>query len=289
MLKRLPFLLLLLCMSCIVNAELRVFSVSGNVSRWTGTEWEELYKGKALQPTDRIRMTEYAQLSIADDKQKLLLPVQAEGEYTVEQLVITAKQHKTGFLKSCWNTVVAILNGDLVQEQQGGPGTEYRGERTTEDTNKSIACELQKQLYNNDWSSLSLQTYYRIELQLIDMQQGNLRTNLYLGELVRPLVTNHSNTPLFVGIVDYDGKGDAVSVLPTAPEQMFTSFLIPPFSTVILPFPFVFNEIGTEHLYLIASPELFNMERVLELLKETSGSAAATTPIGLAKAVIQIM
>lgn len=290
MLKRLSFLLLLLCSCYIASAQLIVYSFSGDVTLWNGTTWKSIKKAQQLQPTDLIRMEEYAQLCIADNKNKLLLPVQAVGEYPVESLIAQAKRNKNGILKSYWDLMLAILEGKPANEKMITGGHTTRADSLQRDSiDMTIALELHRRLKDNDLQTLSMQTFYHTELQLIDKSHKDIQTGLSKGEDIYPLVTNHSNTPLFVAIVDVDSNGNSTSALPTDIEHMFTSLLVPPHSCIVLPFLLNTTIAGTHSLYLISYPQLFNMENVLALLKDMSASATDFSAIGLAKAVIQVM
>lgn len=288
--KRYFILVLLSVISFTSFAQYRVFSLSGDVKyKKKGTSWQELYKGTLLNITDSISMVDYSTLSIADGKSRNIIPVQVVGQHTLAELLKENQPQKSNMLKRCWKTVVAILNGEPASVAQGAAGTTYKNssERFDIHTNNMRMADA---LTNYLTSNLISHGNYRVELKLID-ETYTERENVYDGERLHALVFNHSDTPLFISLLDIDNEGVLTSVLPSDIETMLTQMLVPPLSTIIIPYPIEFVGSGTDRLYLIASPEVFDLEQVVEILKKDNSlieKQPNTISIGISQYQINI-
>lgn len=280
-------ILLLLIYTCHSYAAWHVFSVNGDVKRHTTQGWKSLIKGDELFPTDRIRMEQYASLSIIDNQSKKIYSVQSSKEAKLGDLIQQAKSASPSNIARYWKIVQNIMHNQNTEEFNGSAGVNYRDANA----DKTIASLLRRQLIGTSWSAIpSLHTDYALELHVISTEDGELSETVREGERVRLLVSNHSDMALFVAIMDVDAGGIPQVILPHDMPDMISHTLIPAYSTVMLPELVSFAPAGIDHLYLIAYDEPFDMQQVLTLIQtpETGSQAPSSVKLGSARLSLSI-
>lgn len=264
--RRLLTFILLIC-ACSCYAGWFVFSVNETVERQSTQGWQELQKGDKLLPTDNIRMSQYASLSVLDDKSKRIFTLQSTAESTMSDLMRQAQSSCSPNLARYAKTLMSIFRSGNTEELKGSAGVNYRDANA----DRIVAGILRQQM--TDFHNYQLSTDYRLELQAVSADNGEICQQVSEGERVRLLVSNHSNRALFVAILDVDAGGIPQVLLPLDANDMISRMFVPAYSTIMLPQVISFAPQGVDHLYLIAYDEPFDMQQVLRLMEEPEADA----------------
>lgn len=260
--KRFLFLLVSCFWLLSVRADYYVFSTNNRVERKHNHTWSMVVQGESLNELDSIRMEAYASLSLLDDKEQKVYAVQCEKPQTVQHLVQQAQRQK-GWLSQTFSVAKAILSGQGQPSASQQYSVTYRSSKAEE----AVAAVLKQRLQGNLWTAQTkLASDGRLEIQLKEMTSGNLIENVNENDWVQLLITNHTNTALYIAVVDVDKTNVPAPILPTDLAEVLLHQLIPPLSSVLLPYPLSFSPKGTDGLFVIGYPEPFDMTRVLEQL-----------------------
>lgn len=277
----------MLLFACNSYAEWFVFAVNENVERQSAQGWQTLQKGDKLLETDNIRMSQYASLSVLDDKSKRVYTVQSSKEAKLADLMRQAQSTCSPNIARFAQTILNIFRSGDNSSLNGSAGVTYRD--ATAD--RMVADLLRRQMAGYTWGNTPvLHSDYRLELQVVSAENGETCHVVREGERVRLLISNHSNRALFVAIVDVDASGIPQVLLPQDTDEMISKMFVPAFSTVMLPEVLSFAPAGTDHLYVIAYDEPFDMQQVLTLMQATQAEQpiSATAKLGCAQLNIQI-
>lgn len=271
-------ILILLTCTCQSYAAWFVFAVNETVERRSSEGWQLLQKGDPLFATDHIRMSQYASLSVLDDQSKQVYPLQCSDEMVLDDLMKHAQTTCSSAIARYAKTILSIFRSEEDESLIGSAGVAYRNAAA----DRIIADMLSRQMGDYAWHNIpTLRSDYRLELQAVSADNGELCQVVREEERVRLLVSNHSNRALFVAVLDVDASGVAQVLLPHDASEMISRMFIPAYSTVMLPEVISFAPAGVDHLYLIAYDEPFDMSHVLSLMQ--SADVATSTPISLAK------
>lgn len=276
-----------LFLACNSYAGWFVFAVNETVERQSAQEWQTLQKGDKLLGTDIIRMSQYASLSVLDDKSKRIYTIQTPKEAKLAELMRQAQSSCSPNIARFGKTILNIFRGEGNSASNGSAGVTYRDANA----DRMVANLLRQQMVGYTWSNTPvLHTDYRLELQVVSAENGEICHVVGEGERVRLLISNHSNRALFVAIVDVDASGIPQVLLPQDEDEMISKMFVPAFSTVMLPEVLSFAPAGTDHLYLIAFDEPFDMQQVLTLMQASlvEQPTSATQKLGSAQLDIQI-
>lgn len=285
--RKLLIFTLLIC-ACNSYAGWFVFAVNETVERQTDQGWQILRKGDQLHPADSIRMSHYASLSVMDDKSKRVYSLQSPSPAQLADLMQQAQRTSPSNIARYWKTIQSIFRTGKAEERTGSAGVNYRDASA----DRMVAHLLLDQLNGQTWNNLpALDTDYQLELQVVSAESGELCHVLREGERVRFLVSNHSNRALFMAILDVDASGVPQVLLPMDAAEMISRAFVPAYSTVMLPEVLSFAPAGTDHLYLIAYDEPFDMEQVLLLMQSNESVTSlqdASARLGSAHLTVQI-
>lgn len=283
--RKLLVFILLIC-ACNSYAGWFVFAVNETVERQSAQGWQALNKGDKLLGTDIIRMGQFASLSVLDDKSKRIYTLQTAKETKLAELMQQAQSSCSPNIARYAKTILNIFRSEDTEALSGSAGVNYRDAAA----DRIVADILRRQMEGYTWSNAPvLKSSYRLDLQMVSAESGEICQVVREGERVRLLVSNHSNRALFVAIVDVDASGIPQVLLPQDASEMISRMFIPAYATVMLPEVLTFAPAGADNLYMFAYEEPFDMQKVLALMPTASAEMPATgAQLGTAQLVIQI-
>lgn len=283
--RKLLVFILLIC-ACNSYAGWFVFAVNETVERQSAQGWQALNKGDKLLGTDIIRMGQFASLSVLDDKSKRIYTLQTAKETKLAELMQQAQSSCSPNIARYAKTILNIFRSEDTESLSGSAGVNYRDAAA----DRIVADILRRQMEGYTWANAPvLKSSYRLDLQMVSAESGEICQVVREGERVRLLVSNHSNRALFVAIVDVDASGIPQVLLPQDASEMISRMFIPAYATVMLPEVLTFAPAGADNLYMFAYEEPFDMQKVLALMPTASAEMPATgAQLGTAQLVIQI-
>lgn len=236
--------------------EYQVFSINGNAERFVGKEWKPLVKAQPLKGSDKVRTSKKGSLTILDNSRRKVYAVQCENGGRVDVLTATQRARAKSLSKEAFAEVAKNMFGKQDERYATRGGVTYRGENSDETLASWLKANVNSEFTISN-SSFSL------TLHVMNPTTHQAVHTVHVGESVELEVVNESDEMLYAGVVDIDAEG-VWSAVSTNCE------LIPPHSTVLLPYPVEFFEpLGTDHLLLVAYTEAFNLQRVIELMPGT--------------------
>lgn len=242
--KRIISLLLTLCVSFSLTAgELWVYSVNGKAWKQIPGGWEELHRADYLTERDIVRTDPESSLVILDRSGNVLISVQNTEAVAVNSLLSKKKALGLTLIKEYVNYLVLALKGQVHEEQQAA-GVVYRGE--DDDAILTASCPVIIEL-----------------LRLDDKRVAGNR--IVEGESYMFRLTNLGTRPLFVNVVDIDGKGVVCECLELYSLADAPDLFIPAGASVMLgTYPVSFSPAGSSDLLVpVASEKPFLLRKVL--------------------------
>lgn len=252
MCKKLLLLVMMLLGFGASAQELQVFSISGTAELEKDEQWGSLVKGQSLADDDHVRTSKNGSLTILDNRNRKIYAVQSEKGGTVGNLIGSQRHKAKSMTKEAFAEVTKSMFGQQDNRYATRGGVTYRGGNTDE--------LLATWLHANINSRFSIShSQYNVALHTMDPVHQKAVRSVQVGENVELLMVNESDEALYVGLIDIDAEGVWSVVSPNCE-------LLPPHSAVMLPYPIEFFEPrGTDHLLLVAHPEIFNLQRAIEL------------------------
>lgn len=255
--KKILFILFFQLSLCVTAQEYKVFSINGIAERLEGKQWKVLVKAQPLTATDQIRTSQNGSVTILDNKLRKIYAVQSIKGGKVETLTATQRARAKSLTQEAFTEVTKSMFGKQDEQYNTRGGVTYRGGNADE------------QLAN--WLKVNVDTKFNIHNSkyIIAIHAMNPATHkavssVQIGEMVELMVVNESDEALYVSVLDIDAEG-VWNAISDGCE------LIPPHSTVMLPYPVEFFEPrGTDHLLLLAYAEMFEPKRIVELREITS-------------------
>ena len=257
MYKRLIFILAALLSLHVTAQELTVFAINGSAERLQGKEWKALMKGQPLQGSDRVRTSERGSLTLLDNERRKVYAVQSPQGGTVEALVGTQRARAKSMTAEAFAEVKKAMFSQPDDRYATRGGVTYRGGNADE----QLAAWLDAHIT----SSFNIQnSSFTVALHATDPATHKAVRSVGVGGTVELLVVNESDEALHVSVLDVDAEG-VWSAVSEGCE------LMPPHAAVVLPYPIEFFEPrGTDHLLLVAYPEVFDPQRVVALRDNTT-------------------
>ncbi|MBR3633958.1 MAG: hypothetical protein IKN51_05430 [Bacteroidaceae bacterium] len=257
MYKRLVFLLVTLLSLKISAQELTVFAINGSAERLQGKDWKSLVKGQPLQGSDRVRTSPQGSLTLLDNERRKVYAVQSAQGGTVEALVGTQRARAKSMTAEAFAEVKKAMFSQPDDRYATRGGVTYRGGNADE----QLAAWLDAHIT----SSFNIQnSSFTVALHATDPATHKAVRSVGVGGTVELLVVNESDEALHVSVLDVDAEG-VWSAVSEGCE------LMPPHAAVVLPYPIEFFEPrGTDHLLLVAYPEVFDPQRVVALRDNTT-------------------
>lgn len=252
-----------------------MFSINGKAERLDGKQWKPLMKAQPLTDNDLIRTSPNGSVTILDNNRRKVYAVQSKNGGKVETLTSTQRAHAKSLTQEAFVEVTKSMFVKQDKQYKTRGGVTYRGGNSDE----LLAA----------WLNVNIDTEFKIHNNAftIAIHSMNPATHkavrkVQIGETVELLVVNESDEALYVGVLDVDAEGVWTNVAEGCE-------LMPPHSSVVLPYPVEFYEpIGTDHLILLAYPEIFDPKRVVEL-RGTTTANGTTVEASAAQIEIKIM
>lgn len=252
--------------------EYQVFSINGTAQRLDGKQWKTLVKAQPLTGDDQVRTSKNGTLTILDNNRRKIYAVQSEKGGKVETLTATQRARAKSLTQEAFTEVTKAMFGKQDERYATRGGVTYRGDNADEQVAAWLKASVNAK-FNIRHSS------FTVALHALNPVTHKTVRSVQVGETVELMVVNESDEALYVGVIDIDAESVWSAVSPNCE-------LMPPHSTVILPYPIEFYEPrGTDHLLLVAYTEMYDPVRVVELYrsdKELDGTAdvgAAVTAI----------
>ena len=271
--KKTIFMLVLLATMYATAQELQVYSINGTAERQVGAQWKSLVLGEILKGNDRVRTSARGSITLLDIKRRKVYAVQSEEGGRLESLVGSQRAKAQSLSREAFAEVVKSIFTRQDNRFATRGGVTYRGGNADE----MIAAWLRQNL-SKDFKVAHSE--YRVSLQLLEPFTNKKLDNIKINGRAEVLAANESSDALYVNLIDVDAKGNWSAM-------GFDNQLIPPHSAVLLSHPIEFFEPrGTDHIILIAYPEEFNIERIIELYH--TSTEKATSEVGVAVQTITI-
>ena len=271
--KRIFWLVFIILLSITIKADLRVYSTQGLVEIKREGTWVQVFQGDELFETDSLRTEENGNVVLGDRTKSIPYSIQSPQVRLVKDLIRENKPHTIALSEEFMRGAYNFLLGRTTKEIVGEPGTSSKGE----DIDIAVASALK----NKKGSS------YLVELKLLDPSTMKPVSQVYENQPVIAQVSNHSNTSLYINILDKDANGQLSALFSYAYDTIFHLY-IPAYSTITLSgygYQFsLFPANTTDQLTLVAYQKPFNLERVLSLLLEETVRQTTNTinePIGI--------
>lgn len=280
--KRLFLILLAASLSLGATAQLYVLSINGQVQIRRGNVWKDVFVSDILYETDSLQTESYGSVVIRDKKTNKNYPIQSTTPQSVKQL-ISKDRYKTPsltteFCREIDNLILGIRSlRDLFPEIGGGV---YKGENT----NLLVARAL-----------LSLENYsaYPITMKLLDGGSLQPLEKVCVDQSFLIEITNDSDTPLFVNIIDRDETGKQEALIHVNDSCCLPGYYVPASSTIRVTSGTTFYPANTtDQLTLVAYPIPFYLSDVIELMNEPekiNESAFINEPIGIYQMSVPII
>lgn len=239
-----------------------VCAFNGSVDVCSDSGWKAVENYQKIYPTDSVRFKSGSSLSILDRKNDKIYAVQRAGVHLVASIVdeegLRCKKQSPGLMSYLWNSLRGKTDAAPFRSSAG---VVYRDENI----DLAIAGAVL-----NSTSTLP------IGFTLINKESGNPVEDIAnVGDIALFRVENHSAMDLFVNVIDVDSNGNFAPCIPVTSAQIMTQLLIPANSDVLLEsFPIMFSEPrGEDHLILVASPEWFDIDAVINAVRTRKGTS----------------
>ncbi|MBR6304601.1 MAG: hypothetical protein IKR37_03110 [Paludibacteraceae bacterium] len=273
-------LLLLLCINMMAYADaIYVYNVTDTVEFYHNGEWKPAYKTLALEAEDSLRMGEFASISLLPKGADTPYPVQFKSTLTVQEALEQGSPAKRSTFRETisglWHEI--FQPGHVSMEHYNTQhGATYRGSASEQ----VMAYAVENPAVSD----------FDISFALINANTMNIVDSQVTEDIPLILqVTNKSNTPLFVNLIDISNDGMS-PVLPIDEKGLMGHLLIPANATVRFSerhMRFSFYGAGTDTLILLASPEAFDLTEVIKLAEQHQGNKTSEK-IGVCKKQVKI-
>lgn len=272
---------------CLIAAQatIYVYSTKDAVQIQRNGQWANLFVGDTVQGTDWIQTGEFGKVDFYDDNINNFISIQSSTPQQVKQL-IDQNNTKTSSLPQEYRRGIRdalrgrteIIN-DLWNTRGGGVS------RGSEDWDYQVCTALLNR--KNGASD------YSIKFSIIDYRTMQSVTKVAENQQIIIEVSNNSNTPLFVNIIDCMPNGDKEALVKVDSFDAIMDLHIPAHSIIRLTnYPISFFPANTtDTLQLIASPVPFNLSNVLNMMKKPemlNRTKKSDYPIGVYTTTIQI-
>ena len=276
----------LLCFAMTLFAQhLFVMGINGTGEIRKKDHWVSLIKAQELNEEDVIRTSKYGSVTILDKERGKEYAVQSVDGAKVKELIATQKSSVKRFAKEIVEVLSDILFNTKGKERKAyetSGGVTYRSDNADE----RIASWLKNNLNNRLEIGNSA---YEVSLQIMDPFTYQSIRETKVDDYAELMVMNDSGIPLYVNVIDVDAEGRWSVVIPKDETEMMSTLLIPPYASVILPYPISFSEPkGVDHLILLAYPMPFNLHRVVALYQADNVDLSLSAEVGGAVCPISI-
>ena len=280
--RRLFLILLAASLSLGTTAQLYVLSINGQVQIRRGNVWKDVFVSDILDETDILKTEPYGSVVIQDKKEHKNFPIQSTTPQSVKQLISKDRNKTPSLTLEFCRGVDKLVRGleslrALFPETGGGV---YKGENT----NLLVAKAL---LSSEDSSS------YQISMTLLDGGTLQPLEKVCVDQSFLIEITNDSDTPLFVNIIDRDETGKQEALIHVNDSCCLPGYYVPASSTIRVTSGTTFYPANTtDQLTLVAYPIPFYLPDVIELMNKPeiiNDSAFVNEPIGIYQMSVPII
>ena len=277
--KRVLFLLYVVLVSITITADLRVYSTKGTVEIKRNGTWERVKPTQVLFETDSLRTEGNGCIVFFDRTNNIPYSIQSIQTRLIKDVLRENKPHTTSLPSEFIKGAYDILLGYEKQPIVGEPGASSKGI----DPDIAVASALK-----NERS-----TSYLVMLRLLESSTLRPVSQVYENQSIIAQISNNSNIPLYVNILDKDSKGELSALFPYSYDTIFHLY-IPAYSTITLSeYRFsLFPANTTDQLTLVAYPLPFNLSNVLEIMSDDKAlkkSNNVNEPIGIYQMSVPIV
>lgn len=262
--KKIVLTICAIAISLMVFSNLFVTNRDGEVQIMRDGKWIDVDASMEVKGTDSLKTGQYGKVDIDDRANKASYTFQSIEPKSVKDLIASYKRPVSPNLLEQIYNFFKNLPTDPHQ-----PGVSAKGEEFDLQVAMALKCKR------------SRASDYLVSFTLIDLNTEERVSQVYEGQLVGFQIDNHSETPIFVNIIDRDEKGVDTALFPTTYLQSFLDLYIPAYSSIRLmtrPYVMTFSPANTtDQLTLVAYPLPFNLPHVLEIMKETDCSQKLTS------------
>lgn len=257
--------IVLLTSSTVKAADYLVYSVVGTAKIYEGTKTVSLNARKTLTANSKLIIGKESAVTVLDETNSKMYSFTAEGTNTVGSLLKAAKAPKS-LSKQYLSYMVKQLfskeskNLSHPSSYMQATATSYRA--TARDSFLLNRLASMSELPNAVESSLIqpknlLSTDMDVRFDLVSCETGlpvNPEVDVFTNCYVR--VTNGTEEPLFVNVLDIDERGNKYLVLPVDEAATCAHLLVPARSTVAFKSePFEFSEANSRETFLLVATE----------------------------------
>lgn len=257
--------IVLLTSSTVKAADYLVYSVVGTAKIYEGTKTVSLNARKTLTANSKLIIGKESAVTVLDETNSKMYSFTAEGTNTVGSLLKAAKAPKS-LSKQYLSYMVKQLfskeskNLSHPSSYMQATATSYRA--TARDSFLLNRLASMSELPNAVESSLIqpknlLSTDMDVRFDLVSCETGlpvNSEVDVFTNCYVR--VTNGTEEPLFVNVLDIDERGNKYLVLPVDEAATCAHLLVPARSTVAFKSePFEFSEANSRETFLLVATE----------------------------------
>lgn len=280
-------LLTLLCGATGSAQSLYVYATNGTVERLEdGKQWKSLAKAVPLDPKDVVRTQTNGSLTILDTERRKVYAVQSPRPAAVSALLSNQMSRGRSYTKEAFSAMTKALfgrNDVSMQAYRTKGGVTYRGDNVEE----QLAAWLHAHL-RGAGALTAVGSDYDISLHTLSPSSRRSSRSVNVGGSMLLLVENNSDEALYVNVIDVDADGVWSVVLPMDEAGTMAFTLVPPHSSVELPWPIEFFEPkGTDSLILLAHTEPYNLQHVIDLYTANPSTDCAVKA-GVSIAPVQI-
>lgn len=240
-------------------AQLYILSANGKVKLLRGGKWNTAFVSDRLFETDILQTEPYGNVVIRDKKANQNYPVQSSKPQSVKDLIAPLQRSTPSLTAEFGRGLDNLIRGlgsirDLFPSTGGGV---YKGDVPEMMVARALLSQPQGSFY-----SVSMRLLDKYTLQPI----GQVRE----GQSIILEITNSSDMPLFVNVIDRDAKGVDTALYDITELQDIGELYVPANSTIRLKrFPLKFAPANTtDQLILVAYPLPFSLSNVLQILSE---------------------
>ena len=251
--KRLLLILACVVLSLSANAQLYIYNVNGNASVYRNGVWSDAFATQKLQPSDSLMTGDDSYLVILDRGENRMYSFQSAFPRSLSDMVQMQKPRTKRLLTEvCQGIYNSMFGRDRVATKDMVNGVVYR----SDDEDKAIVAALAAGQRSSD----------KVSFRFVDAH-GRTCSRVKVGEIAEVEVTNRSESPLYINIIDIDSHGNVSSVFPMDEAQAQFRLFVPPHAVVRfegLKVEF-YEPLGVDNLILVASMVPFDVVNVLKL------------------------
>lgn len=264
--------------------DIYVYSVIGRAERQENGQWVMLQKRNQLKMDDVIRVADNSALSIIDRKAEKIYSIPQTSSKKISELIAAYKGKQSYAANFVSHASKSLFNGGSDRISNDAAGCTYRGDIIENDIAKSLIAKVKGAGSFDGFDNAK--TDYQISFEILDRNtKSTLGAEVLVDNQAIFRITNSSDVPLYINILDINQLGEKYVCLPIDDATTMSHLLIPANCTIdLVSYPIEFAEPkGVDNLILIATEVPYDLRQVKKYLEKVDANAAATSnyPIGV--------